>query len=53
MRIPCLLLVAILTAVTQQVAGAQQTLKDAQFQVRYSASGVTSVTHVHDKYDTE
>ena len=53
MRIPSLLLVVILTAVTPQVAGAQQTLEDSQFQVRYSASGVTSVMHVRDKYDTE
>jgi hypothetical protein len=53
MRIRSLLLVAILTAGAQHVAVAQQTLGDVQFHVRYSASGITSVTHVHDKYDTE
>ena len=53
MRISSLPLVTVLTAGSQQVAVAQQTLADAQFQVRYSALGVTSVTHVHDKYDTE
>jgi len=53
MRPPSLLLVAVLSAGSQQVAVAQQSLGNAQFQVRYSAFGVTSVTHVHDKYDTE
>jgi hypothetical protein len=53
MGIGSLLLVAILTAGAQHVALAQQTLGDAQFQIRYSASGITSVTHLHDKYDTE
>ncbi|PYU87779.1 MAG: hypothetical protein DMG51_01265 [Acidobacteria bacterium] len=53
MRPPSLLLVAVLSAGPQQVAVAQQSLGNAQFQVRYSAFGVTSVTYVHDKYDTE
>ena len=53
MRPPSLLLVAVLSAGSQQVAVAQQSLGNAQFQVRYSAFGVTSVTHVHDKDDTE
>jgi hypothetical protein len=53
MRIPSLLLAAILTAGSQRIAVAQQTLADDQFQLRYSTSGVSSVKHVHDKYDTE
>jgi hypothetical protein len=31
---------------------APQQLSDAQFQVSYSASGVTAIRRVHDKYDT-
>jgi hypothetical protein len=53
MRITSLLLVAFLIASSQHIAVAQQLLEDTQFRVHYSTSGVTSVRHVHDKYDTE
>ncbi|HLJ40859.1 MAG TPA: hypothetical protein VKT50_05175, partial [Candidatus Acidoferrales bacterium] len=32
---------------------AQQSVENSQFQVRFSTSGVTSLKHVHDKYDTD
>src|SRR5215467_9271653 len=32
---------------------AAQSLQDAQFQLAYSPSGITSLKHVHDKYDTD
>ena len=34
-------------------AFAQQTLTNSQFQVRFSASGITSLKRVRDKYDTD
>src|SRR5580700_4811559 len=30
-----------------------QSLNNAEFQLDYSSSGVTSLKHVHDKYDTD
>jgi len=32
---------------------AAQSLQDTQFQLAYSPSGITSLKHVHDKYDTD
>jgi len=32
---------------------AAQSLQDTQFQLVYSPSGITSLKHVHDKYDTD
>ncbi|HEV2314232.1 MAG TPA: DUF5695 domain-containing protein [Candidatus Acidoferrales bacterium] len=32
---------------------AQQSVANSQFQVRFSTAGVTSLKHVHDKYDTD
>lgn len=52
MRIPSFLLCAAITLIGLQSADAQS-MQDAQFNVRYAEFGVTNITHVRDKYDTE
>lgn len=53
MRLASWLFAALLIGGSPSAADAQQTLQDAQFQIGYSDSGITSVKHVHDKYDTD
>ena len=48
--IPALALSAALSLAPSIAA---QSLEDAQFQLAYSLSGITSLKHVHDRYDTD
>lgn len=47
---PALLFFAVLSFAPSIAA---QSLQDTQFQLVYSPSGITSLKHVHDKYDTD
>ena len=49
-RFPALLFSAALSFAPSIAA---QSLQDTQFQLVYSPSGITSLKHVHDKYDTD
>ncbi|HVB58161.1 MAG TPA: DUF5695 domain-containing protein [Candidatus Acidoferrales bacterium] len=53
-RAPMILLLAAFlgSASSPAWAAPQQRLSDAEFQVDYSASGITAIHRVHDKYDT-
>jgi hypothetical protein len=42
----------LLSSARPLLAAPQHHLSDAQFQVSYSASGITGIRRVHDKYDT-
>ena len=53
MRMRFLALVFIVIVAVPEVCPAQATLKNEQFQVSTSASGVSSIKRVQDKYDTE
>lgn len=48
--VPALVLSAALPLAPLAVA---QSLQNAQFQLAYSPTGITSLKHVHDKYDTD
>lgn len=45
------LILSAVLSLPRSIAG--QSLQDAQFQLAYSPSGITSLKHVHDKYDTD
>jgi hypothetical protein len=52
-RIRFLALIVVVTAVLPEVCAPQTTLKNEQFQVSASKSGIASLRRAHDKYDTE
>src|SRR5271167_381810 len=53
MRMRFLAMVVIVIAAVPEVCTGQATLKNEQFQVSSSDSGISSIKRVQDKYDTE
>jgi hypothetical protein len=53
MRIRIVTLAAVLMALLPEACAAQTRLKNDQFQVGFSHSGIASIKRVQDKYDTE